>query len=694
MKKSFLLFSIFIFFIGTAWSQSGAIGMMPYPQKLVVKEGQLVFPTTTYISYTGNKSLLIEKAITRFSKKFKQYSLKNIVVDQRSNANIQIQWIKENNTDVKSKEGYTLSIDEHVTIKAFTEIGILNALESLAQLLNAYSQGAVLQKMEIEDWPSFPWRGMMVDVARHFIPLDIMKRNVDAMAAVKYNILHLHLSDDEGFRIESKKYPKLQALGSNGEYYTQAEMLDLIAYCKDRGIVVYPEFDLPGHSQSWFAGYPELAAEKKQYHPGLRFKVTGDKPMNLMTIMQLMNSTPTPTIDPSKETTYAFLDGLLKEMKGIFGTGGYVHMGLDENNGVAWQKNPAIVQFMQTKGIKNTHALQTYFANRFSNIIEKNGYQPLAWEEAFDSAVSKKILIQLWRPGFMGTPLSPEVVANQGNRSISSRGFYLDVFMPAYYHYLNDDFTKFNISPNLLGGEAAIWGELMDASNFETRVWPRAAVIAERLWSDKNRIEVGTMYERMFKLNRYLSWNGLNQITNSERAISEFLNGYSNPGTEALIKVLAPVKGYKRIMAIMTKPEALKSSAFGEMADIIPVDAEAKWLFRKQVENYLENPSEDNTALLTNTLTVWKNCARDVNDLLLNAPKLNSIRKHAENLSNIANLLLTYLPQKNETAKAALLKQITLAKSSINELDLAVIEELEALVNGRFKELDRSISLF
>ena len=694
MKKSLLLFSICLFFIATTWGQAGSIGIMPYPQSLIIKEGQFVFPTTTHLNYIGNKSILIEKAIARFSKKYKQYSLKNIVVDQRNNPNIQIEWVKEKNTDVKSKEGYTLSIDDHVTIKAFTEIGILNALESLAQLLNAYSQGAVLQKMEIQDWPSFPWRGMMVDVARHFIPLDMMKRNVDAMAAVKYNILHLHLSDDEGFRIESKKYPRLHQQGSNGEYYTQAEMLDLIAYCKDRGIVVYPEFDLPGHSQSWFAGYPDLAAEKKEYHPGLRFTVPGDKPMSLMTLMQLAKSSATPTIDPSKETTYTFLDGLLKEMKGIFGSGGYVHMGLDENNGVAWQKNPAIVKFMQTKGIKTTHGLQTYFANRFSNIIEKNGYQPLAWEEAFDSSVSKNILIQLWRPGFMGTPLTPEEIANQGNKSISSRGFYLDVFMPAYYHYLNDDFTKFNISPNLLGGESAIWGELMDASNFETRVWPRAAVIAERLWSDKNRIEVSSMYERMFKLNRYLSWNGLNQINNSARAISEFLNGYSNPGTEALIKVLAPVKGYKRIMAIMTKPEALKSSAFGEMADIIPIDAEAKWQFRKQVENYLDNPSEANTALVTNTLLLWKNCATDVNELLLNAPKLISIRKHAENLSNIANLLLAYLPQKNETDKAVLLKQITMAKSTINEVDLAVVEELEALVNGRFKELDRSISLF
>lgn len=694
MKKTSLLFSIFLYFIVTAWGQSGSIGIMPYPQKLVVKEGQLVFPTTTYISYIGNKSVLIEKAIGRFSKKFKQYSLKNILIGQSSNANIKIEWVKEKNTETKAKEGYTLLIDEHVNIKAFSEIGILNALESLAQLLNTYGQAAVLQKMEIQDWPSFPWRGMMVDVARHFIPLDIMKRNVDAMASVKYNTLHLHLSDDEGFRIESKKFPKLHEQGSNGEYYTQAEMLDLIAYCKDRGIVVYPEFDLPGHSQSWFAGYPDLAAEKKVYHPGLRFNVPGDKPMNIMTLMQLAKNGATPTIDPSKETTYTFLDGLLKEMKGIFGTGGYVHMGLDENNGVAWQKNPTIVKFMQTKGIKNTHALQTYFANRFSNIIEKNGYQPLAWEEAFDSSVSKNILIQLWRPGFMGSPLSPEEVANQGNKLISSRGFYLDVFMPAYYHYLNDDFTKANISPNLLGGESAIWAELVDASNFETRVWPRAAVIAERLWSDKNRVELGSMYERMFKLNRYLSWNGLNQITNYDRAISEFLNGYSNPGTEALIKVLAPVKGYKRIMAIMTKPEALKTSAFGEMADILPIDAEAKWLFRKQVENYLANPSEINTVLINNTLNVWKNCAADVNDLLLNSPKLSSIRKHAENLSKLANLVLAYLPRKNETDKTAILIQITMAKATTNEVDLAVIEELEALVNGRFKELDKSISLF
>ena len=119
MKKSLLLFSICLFFIATTWGQAGSIGIMPYPQSLIIKEGQFVFPTTTHLNYIGNKSILIEKAIARFSKKYKQYSLKNIVVDQRNNPNIQIEWVKEKNTDVKSKEGYTLSIDDHVTIKAF-----------------------------------------------------------------------------------------------------------------------------------------------------------------------------------------------------------------------------------------------------------------------------------------------------------------------------------------------------------------------------------------------------------------------------------------------------------------------------------------------------------------------------------------------------------------------------------------------
>ncbi len=199
--------------------------------------------------------------------------------------------------------------------------------------------------------------------------LDVLKRNIDAMAAVKLNVLHLHLTDDEGFRMESKVYPKLHLLGSNGNYYTQAEMKGLVEYARLRGIMVVPEFDLPGHARSWFAGYPELASTPGVYEPGHRFEMKGTE--SLPEIMTLLNTAPTPTIDPTKEFTYQFLDKLIGEMSAIF-PAAYFHIGADENNGVAWKNNPAIVAFMKKNNIPDAKALEHYFVMRMYTIIKKH----------------------------------------------------------------------------------------------------------------------------------------------------------------------------------------------------------------------------------------------------------------------------------------------------------------------------------
>src|SRR5439155_9355749 len=168
------------------------------------------------------------------------------------------------------------------------------------QLVKTSSTGFAVLEVTIQDRPRFAWRGLMIDVARHFIPLDVLKRNLDGMAAVKMNVFHWHLSENQGFRIESKKLPKLHQLGSDGLYYTQDEVRELIAYARDRGIRVIPEFDMPGHSTSWFVGYPELASAAGPYQIERKWGVFD------------------PAMDPTQERTYKFLDQFIGEMAALF----------------------------------------------------------------------------------------------------------------------------------------------------------------------------------------------------------------------------------------------------------------------------------------------------------------------------------------------------------------------------------------
>src|SRR5678816_3175249 len=192
----------------------------------------------------------------------------------------------------------------------------------------------------------------MIDVARHFQTMEVLKRNLDGMAAVKMNVFHWHLSEDQGFRIESKKFPKLHQLGSDGNYFTQEQVKEIIAYARDRGIRVVPEFDIPGHSTSWLVGHPELGSAPGPYSIERRAGIFE------------------PALDPTRDEVYKFLDTFLGEMAALF-PDAYLHIGGDENEGKQWDRNPKIQAFMKEKGIKNNHALQAYFNTRLLKILQK-----------------------------------------------------------------------------------------------------------------------------------------------------------------------------------------------------------------------------------------------------------------------------------------------------------------------------------
>jgi hexosaminidase len=523
------------------------------------------------------------------------------------------------------------------------------------------------------------------------------------MSAVKMNVLHLHLTDDEGFRMESKVYPKLHLMGSSGNFYTQAEMKGLIEYARLRGIMVIPEFDLPGHARSWFAGYPELASIPGVYQPGHRFESTGTK--SLGEIMTMVNTTPTPTIDPTKEYTYQFLDKLIGEMSTVF-PAAYFHIGADENNGAAWKSNAAIVAFMKKNNIPDAKALEHYFVMRMHSIVKKHHRTMIGWEELFNKDIPKDLVVQKWKPemAMMGTPLKAETIIAQGNPVLLSSGFYLDHHMPAHVYYNNpviptSEITDPVIKTGMLGGEAAQWTEIADAENIEGRVWPGAAAVAERLWSPASVRDVDDMYRRLNIVNLLLDERGLQQFGNQDKALRRLTGTEDISSVKLLTDVLTPVRGYKRLFATMSKPAESTSltAPLNHVADIVFVNSQQKRVFRDNVKKYLQKDSIAEAAV-RRQLREWVDAEQQWNAYKGNKI-LMEVFVHAQYLSQLSAAALEAMDLRKKgpvgedwlSAKKELIKK---ASSPAGETELAVLQELEAVITGILKSEPAQYSLF
>jgi hexosaminidase len=281
--------------------------------------------------------------------------------------------------DVSEDEGYTLDVSASgAKLTAPNPLGIMHGLQTFLQLVEVSPGGFAASAVHIEDSPRFSWRGLTIDVSRHFISVDTLKRNMDGMAAVKMNVLHLHLSDDQGFRIASRQFPKLVEMGWDGQYYTKAQIRDLIAYAIDRGVRVVPEFDMPGHSTSWFVGYPELASAQGPYQIERRWGIFD------------------PAMDPSREQTYKFLDKFIGEMTDLF-PDHYFHIGGDEVNGKQWDANPKIREFIRVHNLKSNQELQEYFTLRVQKIVSRHHKIMVGWDEILAPGMPKDSVIQSWR---------------------------------------------------------------------------------------------------------------------------------------------------------------------------------------------------------------------------------------------------------------------------------------------------------
>jgi hexosaminidase len=426
-------------------------------------------------------------------------------------------------------ESYRLTVTPlGARLDAPTPLGVMHGMETFLQLVGMDAGGFGVPAVTIEDHPRFPWRGLMLDVARHWMPLADVKRTLDGMAAVKLNVFHWHLSENQGFRIESKRFPKLHEMGSDGQYYTQDQVREVIAYARERGIRVIPEFDMPGHATAWFVGYPELASGPGPYRIERQWGIFD------------------PAMDPTREEVYQFLDAFIGEMTALF-PDEYFHIGGDEVNGKQWDANPRIQEFMRAHGIKSNAELQAYFTRRVQTIVEKHGKKMIGWDEILSKEIPHNILVQSWR----GQKALADA-ARQGVTGILSNGYYLDLGYSAAHHYAVDplgegaaDLTA-EQKQRVLGGEACMWSEFVTPELLDTRVWPRMAAIAERFWSPREVTDVADMYRRLGAVSRDLEWLGLTHGVEYEKMLGRLAGGGPVGPVRTLADVVEPVKDYAR----------------------------------------------------------------------------------------------------------------------------------------------------
>jgi len=559
---------------------------------------------------------------------------------------------------VEEDESYRLTVTPMgARLDGPNPLGVLRGMETFLQLIDLDGTGFGVPAVTIEDHPRFPWRGLMLDAARHWMPLADVKRTLDGMAVVKLNVFHWHLSENQGFRIESKRFRKLQEMGSDGEYYTQDQARDVIAYARDRGIRVIPEFDMPGHSTAWFVGYPGLASALVPYQIERQWGIFD------------------PAMDPTREEVYQFLDAFVGEMAALF-PDEYFHIGGDEVNGKQWEANPAIREFMRAHDIKSNEQLQAHFTRRVQVIVAKHGKKMIGWDEILSKDMPHNILVQSWR----GQKALADA-ARQGVGGILSNGYYLDLGYSAAYHYAVDplgegaaDLTA-EQKQLVLGGEACMWSEFVPSELLDMRVWPRMAAIAERFWSPQNVTDVADMYRRLGAVSRDLEWLGLTHVSEYEKMLARLAGGGPVAPVRTLADVVEPVKDYAREAAHPYD----RFTPLNRLIDAARPDSEAVRRFTALVDRM----GAEDLPRIREMLMMWRDNDARLAPIIANSALLAEDAELSKNLSDIAEAGLEALDKKHDAAwiaeKTALLDR---AKQPKAELLLSVEPAIRKLVEA------------
>lgn len=512
MKNLFFLL-LFVVFVGKSQQN-----LIPKPSNLTNAEGQFILDSSVQIILNDTKGE--SQAAVQI---FKDFLLKSGVALKSIKSSNSKPIFVNINEDLKAElgaEGYQMQVSKaQIVLNASTNAGIFNGLQSLRQLVESSLIGEGNQKIaqipacKITDTPRFAWRGLMLDVSRNFFTVEEVKAYIDMMSRFKFNVLHWHLTDDEGWRIEIKSLPKLTEVGAwrverNGRFgenrpfpkpgekatvggfYTQEQIKDVVAYAAQRNVTIVPEIDVPGHSMAALAAYPELSTKKEPHfvNPGSKFSEWYGNGTFKMLIEN--------TLNPADEKVYEFLDKVFTEVAALF-PGQYIHMGGDESYHGYWDADKNVKAFMKKNNLKDTHALQSYFVGRVAKIVNAKGKKLIGWDEILEGGeLDKSTAVMSWRGVKGGIE-----AAKKGNNVVMTPTTYgyLDytqgdhsVENPIYNNLSLEKTYSFEPIPDgvdpklILGGQGNLWTEVIPTLPYAFYMtYPRALAIAETYWSGK-----------------------------------------------------------------------------------------------------------------------------------------------------------------------------------------------------------------
>lgn len=666
------------------------LNLMPWPQSVVLNDGNFALTKNFKVNITGNPNPRIFGGVTRFLRRldgrtgifFEQGFITKL--NEFPSAELQINCTKSGKIGLYEDESYHLDIKQNqITINATSDLGALHGLETLLQMLQNNSTSFYFPNSQISDFPRFTWRGLMIDAARHFQPVDVIKRNIDGLAAMKMNVFHWHLVDDQGWRIEMKKHTKLIELASDGMYYTQEEIKNIVKYADERGILIVPEIDVPGHGSAILTAYPEIGSKVTTLTGG-----TSEKNIQGTAIatygVERNAGIFSPTLDPSNPKTYQLLSELFDEVCPLF-PGAYFHIGGDENEGKDWDANPKIQAFKKKNNLATNHELQTYFTMQLVPMLKKHGKQLMGWEEILTKNMSKEAIIHSWRGPNEGMVAGQSLTdaVKKGYKTVLSNGYYIDLMYPIASHYLNDPMPKgadltAEEKARILGGEATMWTELATPTTIDSRLWPRTAAIAERLWSAEDITDLASMRKRLETVSFRLEELGLTHIRNKAVILRNIANNQNIKSLNEFANVCEPLKGYTRNKG---GTEYQMYSPFTLFADACTPDAKDALAFDDAVTQYLANKTPENKAKVAGFLNKWIAVNKGLVELSSNAPLVQPILPLSKKLNDASQELLLVLDNKS-TLKSEDLKSLIEQCNTKDHADveLAVYASLKKLI--------------
>ncbi|RTY94083.1 beta-N-acetylhexosaminidase [Flavobacterium sp. GSP27] len=673
----YFLILLLVSFVSNAQITTEQLNLMPWPQNIKLTAGTFALSKKFKVNITGNPNPRIFIGATNFLRRldgrtglFLEQSFLT-EVNESPEAELQINCVRNGKIEINEDESYELKIaSNQITINATSDLGALHGLETLLQLLQNNSTSFYFPVVEISDSPRFTWRGLMIDAARHFQPVDVIKRNLDAMASMKMNVFHWHLADDQGWRIELKNHPKLTELASDGNFYTQEEIKNIVKYAAERGILVIPEIDVPGHASALLTAYPEIGSKVGE----------GEITYEVQRNSGIFNA----TLDPTNPKTYELLSSIFDEVCPLF-PGAYFHIGGDENNGKEWNANPAIQQFKKDNNLASNHDLQTYFNMKLIPILKKYNKKLMGWEEIMTENMSKDAIIHAWRGTNEGQEAGGALIkaAKNGYNTVLSNGYYIDLMLGIESHYLNDPIpNKIILSPEekarVLGGEAAMWSELVTPLTIDSRIWPRTAAIAERLWANAEVTDMNSLRKRLKTISFRLEELGITHIRNKEVILRNISNNQDTRALNDFSNVCEPLKNYKRNGG---GKKYRMHSPLTLFADACNADASEALDFNVAVNVYLANKSKENKGIVTDFFKKWIVLNFDLIALSANAPLVQPLLPLSKSLSDVSQQLLLLIDKKQKVSQTVLEDLLEKCNTrSPADVELAVYGSLKKLL--------------